>query len=50
VPTVPNALLAKTLDEKQLKSLKGLNPYSYEMDEVQMQMNGMRQGIEFVDE
>jgi len=50
VPNVPNSLLAKTLDEKQLKSLKGLNPYSYDMDEVQMQMNGMRHGIEFVDE
>lgn len=50
IPTVPNSLLAKTLGEKQLKTLKGLNAYSYEMDEVQMQMNGMRQGIEFVDE
>lgn len=50
IPAVPNSVLAKTLDDKQLQSLKGLNSYSYEMDEVQMQMNGMRQNFEFNDE
>jgi hypothetical protein len=50
LPSVPNSVLAKTLSDQQLKSLKGLNSYSYEMDEVQMQMNGMRPGIEFIDD
>ncbi len=50
IPTVPNAVLARTLSDKQLKTLQGLNSYSYEMDEVQMQMNGMRQVVEFTDE
>jgi hypothetical protein len=49
IPSIPNNILREALSKKQTDALEGLNAYNYEMDNIQFQLNGMQELVEFED-